>query len=297
MGLFDGVELERLFDNESEYGKEYRFGEISDELIQRAEETMGWKIPPSYRELLEFQNGGLISDELDECWLSAIYGISPDPGNWNGLEEMFDNWKNEWEYPDIGIPFGETQSAGHDMYYMDYRVTDENGEPRIVRIDNEFENEVHYVADNLVDFIRLILKNEEIEEKPLNENGSGTKTLIVTRKKKFASALMPYWIIAGISKNDFMEQYGLVDELCGQSESGHPIPRIDMAVLDEIGTRIQNGETVRIQVEDTAQTVFASTMDGALSNEVTLDDSLVKHLTLTTKGGFATISYPVFTEE
>ena len=63
------------------------------------------------------------------------------------------------------------------MYYMDFRVTDENGEPRIVRIDNEFENEVHYVADNLMDFVRLILKNEEIEEKPLNENGSVTKTL------------------------------------------------------------------------------------------------------------------------
>ena len=79
---------------------------------------------------------------------------------------MFDNWKNEWEYPDIGIPFGETQSAGHDMYYMDYRVTDDTGEPRIVRVDNEFENEVHYVAENLVEFIRLILQNEEIEEQP-----------------------------------------------------------------------------------------------------------------------------------
>lgn len=297
MGMFDGIELESLFDNDSEYNKEFRFGEISDELIQRAEETIGWKLPASYRELLQFQNGGLIDDSLNESWLSAIYGISPDPEKWNGLEAMFDNWKNEWEYPDIGIPFGETQSAGHDMYYMDFRVTDENGEPRIVRIDNESENEIHYVADNLVDFIRLILKNEEIEEKPLNENGSATKTLIVSRKKKFASALMPYWIIAGISKKGFMEQYGLDEDLCRQSESGHPVPRLDISILDEIGTRIKNGETIRLKLEDTVHSVFASTMDGSLSNEIILDDSAVKHLTLTTKGGFATISYPVFEQD
>jgi hypothetical protein len=50
---------------------------------------------------------------------------------------------------------------------MDYRATDDTGEPRIVRVDNEFDNEVHYVAENLVEFIRLILQNEEIEEEPL----------------------------------------------------------------------------------------------------------------------------------
>ena len=171
MGMFDGVELDRLFDRESDYGKNYIFPELTDELMKRAEETMGYELPASYRELLRYQNGGLISDELDECWLSAIYGISPDPGSNYGLEWGFDNWKNEWEYPDIGIPFGETQSAGHDMYYMDFRVTDENGEPRIVRIDNEMNNEVFVVAENFVEFIRLILKNEPLDEKATGEGG------------------------------------------------------------------------------------------------------------------------------
>ena len=106
------------------------------------------------------RNGGIINDELDESWLSAIYGISTDPKNFYGLESMYDNWRYEWEYPDIGIPFGETASAGHDMFYMDFRVTDGNGEPRIVRIDNEMNNEVFVVADNLPEFIRLILSNE-----------------------------------------------------------------------------------------------------------------------------------------
>ena len=171
MSFFEGIELNMLFDNESDYGKTYTFGELTDELVSRAEETMGYKLPESYKELLRFKNGGVINDELDESWLTAIYGISTDPDEFNGLENMFDNLKNEWEYPDIGIPFGETQSAGHDMFYMDFRVTDENGEPRILRIDNEMDNEVFVVADNLPEFIKLILKNEPLDEFATEEGG------------------------------------------------------------------------------------------------------------------------------
>ena len=171
MSFFEGIDLNKLFDSESEYGKNYLFDDLTDELVSRAEETMGYKLPESYKELLRFRNGGSISSDLDESWLAAIYGISTDPKNFYGLESMYDNWKNEWEYPDIGIPFGETESAGHDMYYMDFRVTDENGEPRIVRIDNEMNNEVFAVADNLPEFIRMILKNEPIEETPTGEGG------------------------------------------------------------------------------------------------------------------------------
>ena len=171
MSCFEGIDLNRLFDSESEYGQNYLFDDLTDELVIRAEETMGYKLPESYKELLRFRNGGSISSELDESWLAAIYGISADPDNFYGLESMYDNWKNEWEYPDIGIPFGETESAGHDMYYMDFRVTDENGEQRIVRIDNEMENEVFVVADNLPEFIRMVLKNEPIDETLLDEDG------------------------------------------------------------------------------------------------------------------------------
>lgn len=75
---------------------------------------------------------------------------------------MFDNWINEWEYPNIGIPFGETQSAGLDMYFMDFSVVDANGEPRIVHIDNEADNSIDVVADNLEDFLTKIYNNEEV---------------------------------------------------------------------------------------------------------------------------------------
>ena len=160
-GLFAGVDLSKLFDHERKIRSEYEFPKITDELIGRAEKTLGYKISPAYRELLAYQNGGEVCDDNDERWLTAIYGIGPKPDSPNSLEEMFDNWKNGWEYPDIGIPFGETNSGGHDMYYMDYRSVDENGEPRIVIVDNECGNEITFVANNLVEFIRIVLANGE----------------------------------------------------------------------------------------------------------------------------------------
>ena len=171
MSCFEGIDLNRLFDSKSGYRSSDLPNDVTDELIIRAEETMGYKIPESYKELLRFRNGGSVNGDLEECWLTEIYGIAADPDNFNGLEAMYDNWKNEWEYPDIGIPFGETASAGHDMYYMDCRGTDENGEPRIVRIDNEMGNEVFFIADNLPEFIRMVLSEEPIDEFSTGEGG------------------------------------------------------------------------------------------------------------------------------
>ena len=71
MSCFEGIDLNMLFDNESDYGKTYTFGELTDELVSRAEETMGYKLPESYKELLRFKNGGVINDELDELQKTA----------------------------------------------------------------------------------------------------------------------------------------------------------------------------------------------------------------------------------
>ena len=161
-GLFAGTDLSQLFDNRGERRSKYEFPEIRDEWIERTEKAIGYGISPAYRELLDYQNGGEIRDDSDERWLTAIYGIGPKPDSPNSLENMFDNWKNDWEYPDIGIPFGETNGSGHNMYYMDYRVVDSNGEPRIVNIDNEGEVQITFAANNLVEFIKIVLANKEM---------------------------------------------------------------------------------------------------------------------------------------
>ena len=121
------------------------------------------------------------------------------------------------------------------------------------------------------------------------------KTITVTRKKKFAGAVMPYWVITGVRKAAFCSRYNLSGDLCEQSENGFPIPRIDMKVLDEIGTRISNGETISIELKEGETTLFASTADGCLSNEVQLNDywQVGLKITITTKGGFKTLPHPV----
>lgn len=183
MSSFGDINLKELFDNDSDYGKQYRFDVLTDDMISRAEETIGYKLPTSYIELLNIQNGGLIDNKYDS-WLTAIYGIGPTEESYNGLEDMFENWKDEWQYPDIGIPFGETRSGGHDMYYMDYGSVDENGEPRIVRIDNEGDISIYFVADNLVEFIKMVFKNQEIQETLIKRESIDPNTIIGGNSRK-----------------------------------------------------------------------------------------------------------------
>lgn len=138
----------------------HTFPPFTEEELKQTEQSIGWKFPRSYLELLKIQNGGIINfDEFDESWLSVIYGISSKKGS---IADMYDNWISEWVYPNIGIPFGETQSAGHDMYFMDFRMVDENGEPRIVLVDNEMGNSVTVVANNLKEFLTKVYHHEEV---------------------------------------------------------------------------------------------------------------------------------------
>lgn len=64
------------------------------------------------------------------------------------------------------------------MYYMDYGSVDENGEPRIVRIDNEGDIAIYFVADNLVEFIKMVFKNQEIQETLIKRESIVPDTII-----------------------------------------------------------------------------------------------------------------------
>ena len=97
-----------------------------------------------------------------------------------------------------------------------------------------------------------------------------------------------------------MSKYGLEGDLCRFDEKGQAISRIDIATLDSIGKRISNGQIILIDLEDETETIFASTMDGCLSDEIDLKDFEVNEdyyeICLSTKGGFMNLSYPYFTE-
>lgn len=121
------------------------------------------------------------------------------------------------------------------------------------------------------------------------------KSIKVTRKKKYAGAVMPYWIITQKSKTAFMTEFGLEGDTCEMSEAGFPISRIDTTMLDRIGIRIKNGQTIEIEITNNATTLFVSIMDGYLSNEIKIDEYISSGtgVVINTKGGFKNISHPV----
>ena len=122
------------------------------------------------------------------------------------------------------------------------------------------------------------------------------KKIFVLRKKAFAGSLLPYWIIVGISKASFMQNYDIDGDLCDMDTWGNAVSRIDIEELDKIGTRINNGQVIELPVEDDVSSLFVITMDGCLSNEIDIDDCLKtneKQAIIKTKGGFKKLSYPV----
>lgn len=125
------------------------------------------------------------------------------------------------------------------------------------------------------------------------------KRIVVTRVGKFASVVMPFWVIPG-SKQAFMAQFGLVGDLCSVDRHGQPVARIDIGTLDANGTRIKSGDQIMLNVGDEISSVFAATQTGSLSDEVILQNGQLiggietYYLTLSTKGGFRTVSYPWF---
>ena len=122
------------------------------------------------------------------------------------------------------------------------------------------------------------------------------KKIFVLRKKAFAGSLLPYWIIVGFKKANFMKKYNMDGDLCDRNEWGTAISRINMEELDKIGIRINNGQAIEISVSDDVNNLFVITMDGCLSNEINLDDCLKtneRRVTIKTKGGFKNLSYPV----
>jgi hypothetical protein len=121
------------------------------------------------------------------------------------------------------------------------------------------------------------------------------KKLIIHRKKRFSSSLMPFWIITDISKSDFMREHQISDDIsCDLDWTGQPAKRADFYPND-YGIKIANGETLELDIEDDVCSVFAVSVHGLLSNEVLLDSKLDCYtLELSTKGGFSKPSYPVF---
>lgn len=59
-----------------------------------------------------------------------------------------------WNYPDIGVYFGDCPSAGNNMICLDYRKNGKNGEPEVVHVDQEFDYKITFLASDFEEFIK-----------------------------------------------------------------------------------------------------------------------------------------------
>jgi hypothetical protein len=137
----------------------------SDDVVRRLESKLGYRLPRTYVELARVQNGGIPKNTChktqqptgwanDHVKISGIYSIgSTKPYSLGGMfRTQF--WISEWRYPRIGIYFGNTPTAGHDMFCLDYRKCGPEGEPQVVNVDQEAGYRVVVVAANFEKFVR-----------------------------------------------------------------------------------------------------------------------------------------------
>jgi len=128
------------------------FEEVSDELIKFSEERLGKKLPNSYKELLQTQNGGYLTKSAFPTEVNnhsadgyipveLIHGISRDPDNIYGVLTT-EYMTEEWELPNgLVLLCGD----GHTWIALDYRGDLE--EPKVVFLDVEMEQEIELSQD------------------------------------------------------------------------------------------------------------------------------------------------------
>lgn len=137
----------------------------TEETIAEIESQLGCKLPASYIELCMTQNGGSPNNTChrttsptswshDHCAIVGIFAIGKTAEYSLGGLLGSNFWMEEWGYPNIGIYFADTPTAGHDMLCLDYRGCGPDGEPTVVHVDQEGGYKITLVADSFEAFIR-----------------------------------------------------------------------------------------------------------------------------------------------
>ncbi|MEK3923795.1 SMI1/KNR4 family protein [Paenibacillus sp. FSL K6-2393] len=144
---------------------------FDEEEIVSIEQELGYKLPASYIQLMNTQNGGIpaltvfptkeaTSWAEDHIAISSIMGIGHDKiyalSGEMGSRFMIE----DWGYPDLGIVICDCPSAGHDVVMLDYRFCGPEGEPCVVHVDQENDYEITYLAPNFEAFIRGLVDED-----------------------------------------------------------------------------------------------------------------------------------------
>lgn len=131
------------FDEDNDF---YTGPPLDEDMLGRAEETLGVRLPRTYVEVLFHRNGGLLKrrccpTEFPTSWAAshfeilALLGIG---GDW-GIDAPLGSTDliSEWDYPEIGVVICAMPSGGHDAVMLDYSESGPEGEPAVAYIDED----------------------------------------------------------------------------------------------------------------------------------------------------------------
>ena len=160
--IFRDFDLKNFWDDSDDAREEYVEKRPTPALIASVEKELGYKLPASYVELMQSQNGGIPRNTCfptktptswaeDHVAVTGILGIGRTK-TYSLCGELGSKFmQEEWGYPDIGICVCDCPSAGHDMIMLDYRKT---GEPRVVHVDQESDYKITPLAKDFETFVR-----------------------------------------------------------------------------------------------------------------------------------------------
>lgn len=147
---------------------------LTDEMIQSAKQSVGYKLPEAYLRLLQIKNGGELRrscfpTDVPTSWAKdhvEILAISGIGGKWGIDGELGTRYLvAEWGYPDVGILVGHCPSGGHDVIMLDYSECGRDGEPRVIHVETETmdEPEILVLAPTFESFLLGLVESSQFK--------------------------------------------------------------------------------------------------------------------------------------
>jgi hypothetical protein len=141
---------------------------LTAQMIEAAEQKLGYRLPADYLALLQVRNGGYIQRDSfpftrpsNSSEQYALVGGISGIGGRDGIDSEYGSQYliQEWSYPQLGIVI---DSDGHTAVMLDYRETEPSGEPAVVYIDTDVEGEplVIPLAANFGEFIQGLIATD-----------------------------------------------------------------------------------------------------------------------------------------
>ncbi|MDZ4683727.1 MAG: SMI1/KNR4 family protein [Planctomycetaceae bacterium] len=156
----------RLWDDFFGPSNVYTGPRLTDVMVAGVETTLGYRLPQSYLRLLRVKNGGVPKrpcyPTAGTTWsdnhvcLTTLCGIG---GRWGiDSEELGSRHAiSQAGFPEVGIFFGWTPTAGHDGFMLDYSECGPQGEPRVIFVDpEEIDGGVQVLAPDFETFLQRL---------------------------------------------------------------------------------------------------------------------------------------------